>query len=205
MSTAHALSDVPYISPWTGERTFSPPLVPHPHRSGIAYAGEHVMDRDRYGVLWELRAFARGHGTPLLGQIHPQRQRITMGGMACQWCKNPAHVTEQGTLFVLDSPTGDDLPEGVVTAQPPVCLRCAPRAVDRCPVLRHGHSAALVRRADVEGVYGRVYTPTLDTYQRAYVPYGDPRIPWTLAGQLYARLHGCTPVNLGELTAEASR
>ncbi|MFD8278411.1 hypothetical protein ACFV47_04240 [Streptomyces solisilvae] len=67
--------------------------------------------------------------------------------------------------------------------------------------------AALVEDATAWGVAGIVYAP--ETLRRVpaehgerftLVAYGDPRLRWTLACREVVALHGCTAVDLGDLT-----
>jgi hypothetical protein len=83
--------------------------------------------------------------------------------------------------------------------EPPVCLPCAHTSVRLCPYLRKGYAALRARRSIISGVYGVHYRPgpLLPTaIQDRIVPYDDPAILWTCAGQLVRELLDCTLINL---------
>ncbi|WP_372407423.1 hypothetical protein [Streptomyces luteireticuli] len=209
--------EVPYITAWSGEPSLPAHLVLAPG-GGIALRWENDDDRDGFGVLWAGCAAGPERGTPEYGRVHPRRQRECMVGLLCQVCGRPADMSERGWLWLLDT-TGLDEPfpaEGSRTTNPPVCRDCAAKAALRCPVLRRGHVLVRVRRPMVMGVHGQVYRASglgcatdrcvVPVGEKEFVSYWDGRWAWTLAGQVYAHLHGITPVPAAELTvaAEAS-
>ncbi|MEU1824164.1 hypothetical protein ABZ502_17275 [Streptomyces abikoensis] len=175
----------------------------------VAYRVSNPQDRDVHGVLWGACGLKPGAGLPQWARVHPQRQRRAMGGQRCQVCAEAADVNNDGVLWLLDG----TLPsEGTITTHPPVCRRCPRKAVRACPPLRNkGHTLVRVKAPVLEGVYGRLYLPSrthrsgLKPGEHAYVPYADAsRTRWVVAEQLYATLHGCTPVNLDDLAADGS-
>lgn len=193
----------PYITPWSGEAVDASVIVYGP-RGGIGYAEETRWDRDINGVLWTRRALARGAGTPDYAAVHPQRQRLCMGGGLCQVRREPAHENAQGSLWLLDEETADEVSRGRPVGAPPICAACVPVALERCPELRKGYTLLRVGTPVVTGVHGTVYKPSRGlpvAGKKRYVPYGGPRAPWVLAGQLYAHLRDCTPVSLDEVLA----
>lgn len=194
---------VPYIAPWSGEHRTRARLIAT--GSGIAYQDERARDRDDHGVLWMRRTCAPGVGTPQYSKVHPYRQHQAMRDLLCQVCGGPADQDERGILWLLgqaDKPwKGAEL-----TAQPPVCLRCAGPASRACPHLRRRTLALRVGRAPVVGVKGILYLPWRGGLARvgpANLSYSDRRIRWLHAFQLFRELHDVTVVDLNEELATA--
>ncbi|MBV9026545.1 MAG: hypothetical protein JO362_22740 [Streptomycetaceae bacterium] len=194
----------PYIVSWSGERPDTSTIVAT-RRGTIGYLNELPYDRDSFGALWARRPLRQGRGNPEWAAIHPQRQRRCMGGLLCQVCAKPADESDEGVLWLLDAGGGDRVAEGERTVHPPVCRWCVGRAVRQCPALREGHLLVRVKRPSVDGVHGTLYRPGTAlpvAAGKGYVPYTDAiGIGWVLAGQLFATLRGCTPVQGSELAA----
>lgn len=199
---------VPYIAAWSGEKTLSP-LVERREVDGgpcLAYRDETPYDRDMWGALWVRQAIGRGKGRPNFAEVHALRQRQAMIRLLCQVCGTDILAqSPERQLFVLKD-TGRPVTEGETTTAPPLCLPCARVSVRDCPHLRTGHVAAWVDRPQVWGVAGVLYDPkTLRPISLAEVAYDDPVIRWTLASRHVNSLHGVTPVQLSDLTAEAGQ
>ncbi|WP_432158034.1 hypothetical protein [Streptomyces sp. bgisy153] len=207
---------VPFIAPWSEERTLPHPVVERPRSegAGIGYADEFSRADRRHDVLWVRRPVLRGRGTPDLAAVHPLRQRQAMSHMLCQVCGESTFNEDFGRwgerhLIIARAVEGRPLREGERTTTPPVCRPCAVEAAEACPHLRKGHVAALVKRTQPWGVAGIVYDPrTLlpippenPKEPLAEVAFEDPVIRWTLAARDVVTLHGCTPVDLSELAA----
>ncbi|GAA2718531.1 MULTISPECIES: hypothetical protein [Streptomyces] len=197
---------VPYITAWSAEQPIRAAIIANPRKPGIAYLHETPHDRDTFGVLWGTYGIGRGKGRPLLGTVHPQRQRRAMGSLLCQVCAGPADRIEQGVLWLLDG----DVPEreGEITPHPPVCLHCALLAVRFCPELRRGYTAVRVKTPTIDGVLGMTYRPAFPqpvAHVTELVQYTNPASRWVLASQLVATLRGCTTVSLDDLAADHGR
>jgi hypothetical protein len=156
---------------------------------GIAYPDEDFHDRDAEGALWRRVPSRQGQGRPEFARVHTLRQRRVMRNLRCQICAGPADRTEQGVLWLLhdDREDSPDWPENVTAAHPPLCLPCAVRSVQSCPHLRDQYVPVRVRNPEMHGVYGVLYRAgrvTPEPSDDVIVPYGDPRMRWTLASQL---------------------
>ncbi|WP_372404557.1 hypothetical protein [Streptomyces luteireticuli] len=204
------LARTPYITAWEYETPVQAPLVlarvwgvPW----GIGFGKESLYDRDINRVLWSACGIMPGRGRPDYRRIHPQRQRRCMGSLLCQVCAGRADETEQGLLWLLDTEgLASPVPaEEERTTHPPVCRRHVGVAIGLCPTLRRGHVLVRVKEPVVAGVHGQVYRYYADLLragrhflvpdgEKQYVNYTDPRARWTLAGQLFAELHGISPV-----------
>jgi hypothetical protein len=177
---------VPYAAMWSPE-DIDVPVIAGP--SGIRYADQHPVDRDKHGVLWARFLSTPGRGVPLYDRLHPLRQRRAMRRLLCQVCAAPAdHNDDHGTLWVLNDRRTDwpNWPTSIDNAQPPVCRRCARLAIRGCPALR-GDWIALRAHSRVTGVYGNRYTDTkagLVCVGGSTLTYDHPAIPWLQAGQL---------------------
>ncbi|MFJ8589503.1 hypothetical protein ACIRD2_33260 [Streptomyces sp. NPDC093595] len=211
---------VPFVTPWSAERL---PLGRIVRRrgvggEGIGYADEHRGDR-RYGALWVRYAATPGRGEPLFPTMHPLRQRQAMAHMLCGVCgKPPAERTAwekellgEGHLFVMRAVEGQPIAEGEKTTSPPTCLPCAPEAVNACPRLRKGYTAAVVGYAPLWGIAGIPYHPqTLQPLPedrvsgQPFIAVDDPLLRWTLAARTVISLHEVTTVDLDELTVGAA-
>ncbi|WP_413116270.1 hypothetical protein ACK1X7_37185 [Streptomyces sp. CY1] len=206
---------VPYITPWTGENARQPTMTTRLGRVGygIGYADEYgIADRAR-GALWVRMPVKPGAGGPLLGRIHALRQRQAMYHMLCQGCGQPTvgGRGDQRHLFLMTSATGQPIAEGEKTVTPPSCADCAVEAALEGPPSRSRYVAVLVEHVLVWGVAGIVYSPdTLVPVPRdsgnefALVAYDDPRLPWTLACREVVSLHGCTAMDLKDLTVQSA-
>ncbi|MEY9875732.1 hypothetical protein ABH931_005236 [Streptacidiphilus sp. MAP12-33] len=174
---------------------------------GLRYRDEVPADRDGRGALWG-RCEQALSDAPRWRDVNPVRQRLCMERMLCQVCTGPADRNESGWLF-LHGPDGTgsgQTAEGVLTAQPPLCLPHALRAAVECPHLDGRPVAMRVRRPLLYGVLGTVYLHGHQGEPLALpggdpVPFGDPRLPWTLASQLVCCLLGVT---VTDLSREAS-
>ncbi|NEW77751.1 hypothetical protein [Streptomyces rhizosphaericus] len=207
---------VPYIAPWTGENV--PPRTAITTRygrsdMGIGYADEYGIADRRRGALWIRVSVNPGAGGPLLDRVHALRQRQAMTHMLCQYCGRPADDRSDGRyVFLLPAVTGRLITDGERTATPPVCGGCVPEVVRGRAPLRRGCVAVLVEDVTVWGVAGMVYAPeTLkpvpseDGGERfTLVAYDDPRLPWTLACREVVSLHGCTAMDLEDLTEQTA-
>ncbi|MEV7087987.1 hypothetical protein AB0O07_19200 [Streptomyces sp. NPDC093085] len=133
-----------------------------------------------------------------------------MEGLLCQICTRPADRDERGWLFLHGPvvsentfPAENITPvEGVLTAQPPVCLPHALTSATQCPHLDGRPLAMRVRLPLLYGVIGALCAG--DAFGRPVrmpddgrpVAYGDMRMPWILASQSVVRLVGVTVVDL---------
>ncbi|MFC6091168.1 helix-turn-helix domain-containing protein [Saccharothrix lopnurensis] len=191
---------VPYIAMWSEEVVEDPRLVVLPGGRGIAYADEILGDRDSQGVLWDRATINPGHGTPRFAQIHVHRQRRAMRKLLCQVCGNPADRNDDGTLWLIPDRTREwsGWPEGMVVAEPPICLPCAHLATRVCPALRkEGHFVIRAREHPIHGVDGLHYRQGADTLipvTSEPVAFEDPAIRWVLASKLVRSLRDCTVV-----------
>jgi len=164
-----------------------------------SYVDETPADRDAFGALWQRYPLAMGKGAPHFAKVHPARQRRCMTKMLCQVCGNPANFNEQGWQWLVTHEDAARLAAGgdprVRTANPPVCNRCCDLARELCPHLLKGN--ALVRTPGFVpwGVYGIVADPAGASPGHT-VPYGDPRIHRTLAGQMLVTLQKVQVVDL---------
>ncbi|NKI42564.1 hypothetical protein [Streptomyces physcomitrii] len=140
--------------------------------------------------------------------MHALRQRRAMKRLLCQVCGGVTEGRLPGgrRLFLVRAVEGHPVGEGERTASPPLCPPCALDSLRHCPHLRRGHTAALVEEVRPWGVAGLVHHPR--TLRRiptpeplTLVPYGSPLLDWTLAARIMTTLHGCTPVDVRELTA----
>lgn len=180
--------------------------------SRLKYVDETRRDRDVQGVLWARVSqrldpeHQRPTGRPLHGLVHPVRQRETMRGLLCQWCKQPARSPAGGLVF-LESARADvaSASATVRTSQPPVCLRHACKAVERCSgLVKHGAVVLLAQSAPVYGVLGTRYE-YVDGVIRALepveepIPYGHHALDWILASQLVRTLRAFTVISLADL------
>lgn len=99
--------------------------------------------------------------------------------------------------------------EGETVVVPPVHETCALQAVEQCPHLRRGWTAALVGWAPAWGVAGALIHPdTLDLISDpadlVEVPYQDePRLRWIYASREVVSLHEVEPITLDRLAHEA--
>ncbi|MET9976291.1 hypothetical protein ACFYOI_35710 [Streptomyces microflavus] len=207
---------VPYIAPWSAERTLPSEIVRRVGvgGTGIGYADElSHLDRRR-GILWTRQSLARGKGTPDLPGMHPLRQRQAMTHMLCQVCGISTFGADferwgERHLYVARATGGRPIGEGEHTVMAPVCLPCATESVDACPHLRKGWTAALVSYAQSWGVAGiTLHQQTLKPLslpERGLhkVPRGDPAERWTIAMREVRTLHRVTPVALSDLVTAA--
>ncbi|AEW92906.1 MULTISPECIES: hypothetical protein [Streptomycetaceae] len=192
---------VPYIAPWSGERTAAHLLVHDARGTGIVYADEHPFDRDSHGVLYKRTLHRPGVGDPLLGDVHGPRQRRAMRKLLCQVCGRAADRDARGWLWLLRAdPRTPEWPEGEMTTHPPLCRRCARISVRQCPHLNDQAVAARVGRPEIDHVlavrYRKGGTAPEPAGHADVVPIADPAIRWYLATQLVATLTGCTVVDL---------
>ena len=197
---------VPYITTWSTEQDLPATVINH-SRAGIAYADETLSDRDENGILWTRIASRPGHGRPQFGKVHSLRQRRAVRKLLCQVCGNPADRTHNGTLWLLQDHRDDwpHWPENMAATEPPICLPCAHISRRACPALRRSHISVRVGHSTLSGIYGILYQtadPLPQPITDVTLPFTDPAIPWTRAGQLVRQLHNCTIVNLDD---EASR
>jgi hypothetical protein len=193
---------VPYVTAWSEEVNLPYQVVEVPGR-GIAYADEHVADRDTHGVLWMRTQYRPGVGQPVFGQVHPLRQRQAMRRLLCQVCGGPADRTDEGVLWLMRDHRDDwpGWPNGMGQNEPPICQPCAPLAAQLCPSLRQG--AVLVRagRYEIAGVHGGLYTGGAKPHPvgRVQVAYENPAIRWVRAAALVRELGDCRLIELDAL------
>lgn len=156
---------VPYIAPWSGERTVPGEIVRRRGigGEGIGYADEFSQTDRRDGVLWVRNSIAPGVGQPQLAGVHALRQRQAMNHMLCQVCGEPTFGrTDERHLYLVRSQDGRPIREGERTTTPPVHEACAVTAVRHCPHLRNGYTAALVGYSPTWG------SPALSTTRRLF-------------------------------------
>ncbi|MYX77618.1 hypothetical protein [Streptomyces sp. SID3915] len=207
---------VPFIAPWSAERTLPGDIVRRVGRggAGIGYADELSHVDRRRGVLWTRQAVARGSGIPCLPGMHALRQRQAVSHMLCQVCGGTTFGDAferwgERHLFVARAADGRPLGEGERTVMAPVCLRCAVESVDACPHLRKGWTAALASYAQPWGVAGITLHATtlrqlpLPAKGLHMVPAGHPAERWTIAMREVSTLHGVTPISLDDLVRAA--
>lgn len=208
---------VPWITPWSGERSSLPELEV---RHGIGGTGLGYVDEDpridrRFDVLWVRHAATPGVGRPDLRSMHPLRQRQAMAHTLCQVCGRPAlGRPDERLMFLMHSRTGEPIREGEVTAVPPLHPECGQRAIRECPHLRRGWAAVLVRRAPLWGVAGVAIDPrTLaplpgpdeDGGGLEHVPYTDSAaLRWVIAARLLVSLEGVEGVDVDEVAAQSA-
>ncbi|MGW1039526.1 hypothetical protein [Streptomyces sp. bgisy153] len=207
---------VPYITPWSYEKVRWDPLVRGCGLGGegLRYADEDPAVDRHMGVLRLRVSLARGKGEPIFERVHALRQVQAMIRMLCQVCGEPTYnPADERHLFLVRSGPGNPLREGETTASPPVHASCAKEAVQHCPPLRRGYTAALVKYASPWGVAGIAYDPmTLKPLpmkkkdlKLVKVPYtDDQRLRWVLAAREVVELRGVTPVDLDELLTTAA-
>jgi hypothetical protein len=129
-----------------------------------------------------------------------------MRRLLCQVCGGAADRDDRGILWLLGEPergwSGEQL-----TAQPPVCLRCARTASRVCPHLSEGLLAMRVRHAPVSGVTGGLYRYGRDApffLGPASLGYDDPRVRFLQARQLMRGLYDWILVDLDQELAESA-
>jgi len=187
---------VPFITSREAEIHSTARLVVRPEGRGIGYHDEGDQDRDERGVLWG-RVTQALASPPVWRNVHPARQRVCMERLLCQICADPADRTGAGWLFLQGGKGG----EGVLTAQPPLCLQHALVAALQCPYLNGQLQAMRVQAPLLYGVLGTGYI--LDRHSELLqlppdppVPYSHPRVGWVLASQLVRCLTGVTVIDL---------
>ncbi|MGW6931043.1 hypothetical protein ACWGE0_13335 [Lentzea sp. NPDC054927] len=127
--------------------------------------------------------------------------------LLCQVCGGPADRNDDGVLW-LQRDHGDDWPqwpEGMASAEPPVCLPCVAVARRLCPALRRGAVAVRVKEHPIAGVRGALYrqsvlVPTAVT--AGNFAYDDPAVRRVVANALIRELRGCVIVPFEELERE---
>lgn len=198
---------VPWVTAWSEEtRDPTADLIVRPDRTGVAYSHERPDDR-AHEVLWDRVVVAPGRGEPHFRLLHSGRQRRAMLDLLCQHCGRPASRTPDGTLFVLpDEPRfrqADSL-----TRHPPVCVPHAHLAAGVCPALRrHGHVAVRAHRCTPWGVFGTHYHPGAsgpEPNEEMELRFGDPELPWMVAGQIVLRLRRAHVVDLASEGRDAT-
>ena len=192
----------PYVTSWSEESVWDAPVVPG--ERGIAYADEHVMDRDGDGVLWARCPSRCGRGRPVFGEVHPLRQRRAMRRLLCQVCAGPADRTEDGVLWLLVDWRHDwpDWPNRMGVVEPPICVPCARLSARMCPTLRRRAVAFRARHYPVAGVYGALYQR--QGYAAVFTGpgeacFGDPMIRWIRATRLIRQVDDCTLIEVNDL------
>lgn len=197
---------VPYITAWSSESEKEQSATLVAHRGRLAYADEHPIDRDAFGILWRRFGVSPGKGRPEYGAVHTLRQRRTMRRVLCQVCGGPADESRDGVLWLMGRAEyeREPWPAPVESPHPPVCLPCAVRAVRLCPHLRDHYTAVRARRFHLSGVYGALYVPGPNRPQAlgiATLALDDTRTRWLQAGQLITRL---TDYHVVDLDTEAA-
>ena len=193
----------PYVTSWSEESVWDVPVVLG--EQGIAYADEHVMDRDQDGVLWARCPVRRGWGRPVFGEVHPLRQRRAMRRLLCQVCAGPADRTKDGVLWLLVDWRHDwpDWPNRMGVIEPPICVPCARLSVRVCPTLRRrGAVAVRARRYPVAGAFGALYQP--QGHAAVFTGPGeacfeDPTIRWIRATRLIRQVDACILIEVDDL------
>lgn len=199
---------VPYITAWSSEREQRATLVAR--RGRLGYADEHPMDRDRFGVLWRRVGISPGVGTPEYGKVHSLRQRRTMLRLLCQVCGGPADRTRDGVLWLMGRAEyeREPWPAPIESPHPPVCRRCAARAVRLCPHLRDHYTAVRALRFHLSGVHGALHAPALPhprAVDVATLALDSPRLPWLQAGQLIMCLTDYRVTDLTDAAGQGRR
>lgn len=159
----------------------------------MKYRDEARRDREVQGVVWA-RVSQRldpenqwPTGLLLHGMVHPARQRETMLGLLCQWCKQPARTPTGELVFLQSARMGVPRSSATVrTAQPPVCLRHAVKAAEGCSGrVKHGAVVLVAQSAPLYGVLGTCHAyvdraiQVLDPVEEP-VPYGHSDLGWIL-------------------------
>jgi hypothetical protein len=194
----------PHVTSWSAEQALQCTLILRPDGCGVGYTSELPGDRDVHGVLWNRVAERPGVGKPDFASVHPARQRQAMNNLLCQVCAGPADRTADGVLWLMRDfrEEGPSWPEDMASVEPPICLRCVPIAMRRCPALRRGAVAVRVREFSVMGVRGTVYEPGPFGPRPvgiAHVVYGEPAASWVVAATSFRLLRGCSFVPFEEL------
>ncbi|MFF8786808.1 hypothetical protein [Streptomyces sp. NPDC015125] len=196
-----------FIAPGCDEHPVELPV--HLDRNLAVTYGPHEMpeDRDPDNVLLQ-RWGGTCTGDLDWGAHQTHRQVYAMDQLRCCGCAEDPDIqdphvtatgfTPPGMLWLL--PVGPDLtnavwPKDVETANPPICLRCAHRAVRACDALQRGFIALRVRTSEIIGYYGTVYTSTdpPQALEARVVKLTEPAIDRTVARQLVRRLHQAQP------------
>jgi hypothetical protein len=202
---------IPYITARLGEDIDPKPALISSLRRGLSYEDEHADDRDAWGALWargfQLPAAVRDAHPPRWRDVEIYRQRETMSLLRCQVCAEPASRTPLGVLFLATRPpgaVGPAWPEGMHTAQPPLCLEHAVTSAEQCRYLvERGHVALRAQRPVLYGVLATRYQMDyprpkhLDPTPMP-VPYSHPQLRWCLAQQQLRQLRGVSVVDLAE-------
>ncbi|MGC2997287.1 hypothetical protein ACPF8X_02495 [Streptomyces sp. G35A] len=201
---------VPYITAWTTEALPQPEIVLHVGYAGvgIGYADEDPITDRRYEALWVRSGIAPGRGKPNFRRLNTHRQKRAMRYSLCQVCGESVldRRADERVLHLLGDAT--PIAEGETTAAPPVHPLCAVEAIENCPPLQQGWTAALVEYAPLWGVAGIVHDPV--TLKPLPTPEGRPgelqhvhvedkTIRWTLANFTVVSLHGITPISRDQL------
>ncbi|SEP02571.1 hypothetical protein [Actinacidiphila rubida] len=218
---------VPYITKRDGEQGVPESMLSLRYNRagrpiGIRYTHELARNRDDRDVLWARVSqdlsprTMRPVGKPLFALMHPARQRETMAALRCQVCHGQPSRNKLGYLFL--EMAGHAEVEGIVTAQPPVCLDHAVAGINDCRRL-HERGYVLLRSKvpRLHGVIGQVFRavghqiealpPLLHDDGSDYpIPYtrGD-LMPYVLASQLVRRLTGVTLVDIDAELEAAGR
>ncbi len=114
--------NVPWVSPWSGEGSFSL-----------------VLSQRFADHLEVLQAEAPGVGVPALKGMHLQRQRAGVADHLCHVCGKP---TTPGDRYLFPVVTGNFLPAAAdgqrryASPMPPTHMACAQRAQKLCPHLK---------------------------------------------------------------------
>lgn len=196
---------VPYITAWSGEREISRSSLLL-DMGGLRYREDHEEDRDRLGGLWERWTGDYGDGEPQWRAVNSERHRTAMENLRCQVCCGPASQTGKGWLFLDRGPATAATLERTISAQPPLCLGCAPVARDRCPNLRNRCVAFRAKKCPVWGVLGTAFvarprlarrpTDQLEVEKVVRVPYGTRELRYVLASQLLREMRRVTVIDL---------
>ncbi|MGZ3144444.1 hypothetical protein ACVDFE_21120 [Lentzea chajnantorensis] len=194
----------PYVTSWSAEHDLHCTLLVRADGRGVGYANELPGDRDAHGVLWNRVAERHGVGVPEFARVHPARQRQAINNLLCQVCAEPADRTAEGVLWLMRDFRGDspNWPEDMASVEPPICARCVPVAMQRCPALRRGAVAVRVREFNVMGVRGTLYTQGVFGLKPAgmgHLLYGDPATSWMVAASSFRLLQDCSFVSFEEL------
>ncbi|MFD5570643.1 hypothetical protein [Streptomyces cadmiisoli] len=206
---------VPFVTQRQGEEAAPDNLTIVPHSAGprLYYLDEDPRDRPLRGVLWARCAFnpVDDHhmptGVPQWKLMHPYRQMLTMLGLRCQVCAEPAR-TPAGCVFLAGPQDQDPTQTTIYTNQPPVCVKHARAAAALCPHLQKDPMVFLARSAPLYGVHGAIYG--LDARKEVHVverpdhvlPFHHPDLATVLASQLIRRLSVFRVLGMGELRRE---
>lgn len=162
---------IPWVAAWSGEQENTGRVWAEPD-------GVRTDFLDSSGKFyWFPTPTIYGMGVPLLGQVHPLRQSISMRAKRCQVCR----VKMDSATWILPSP--DSEPTDLITT-PPTCLACIEKALQVCPHLSKSHSKIYrVHSYRESGINGNVMN--VAGSPQMHISFDDiAALRWTVAKQL---------------------